>query len=181
MKLIFSNIFLKLISFINLPYSMLYANVPNSEPALYTPRVPNSLTVGVPRTRIRTTYQKNRELCDYVPEYGIDYEDTFAPVAQITYVRSLLAIVAVRQWKLFQMDVKNVFHHGDLTEEVYMHPHLGYHSPHKACKLQKALYGFKQAPRALFAKFSSTLTIQFVFLFVHMILLYSLEEVIVVL
>lgn len=49
----------------------------------------------------------------YTQEYGIDYEETFAPVARITSVRSLLAIAAVRKWKLFQMDVKNAFLHGD--------------------------------------------------------------------
>uniref|UniRef100_A0A2N9GCA0 CCHC-type domain-containing protein n=1 Tax=Fagus sylvatica TaxID=28930 RepID=A0A2N9GCA0_FAGSY len=56
----------------------------------------------------------------YAQEYGIDYEETFAPVACITSVRSLLAIAAVHQWPLFQMDVKNAFLNGDLTEEVYM-------------------------------------------------------------
>jgi len=84
----------------------------------------------------------------YTQEYGIDCEETFAPIARLTSVCSLSAIVAARKWKLFQMDVKNTFLHGDLTEEVYMLPPLGYHAPHKVCKLQKALYGLKQAPKA---------------------------------
>jgi hypothetical protein len=78
----------------------------------------------------------------------------FAPVARLTSVRSLLAVVAVRHWQLFQMDVKNAFLNGDLTEEVYMHPPPGYHHPpHKVCRLRRALYGLKQAPCAWFAKF----------------------------
>ena len=56
----------------------------------------------------------------YAQEYGIDYEETFAPVAHITSVRSLLAITAVHQWPFFQIDVKNAFLNGDLIEEVYM-------------------------------------------------------------
>ena len=92
-------------------------------------------------------------------EYGIDYEETFAPVARVTSVRSLLAIAAIRRWPLFQMDVKNAFLNGDLAEEVYMRPPSGVnHPPGHVCKLQKALYGLKQAPRAWFEKFSTTLT-----------------------
>jgi hypothetical protein len=83
----------------------------------------------------------------YAQEYGIDYEETFAPVARITSVRSLLAIAAVHQWPLFQMDVKNVFLNGDLTEEVYMQAPPGYSDcPDKVCLLRRALYGLKQAP-----------------------------------
>ncbi|KAL0540368.1 hypothetical protein IC582_024605 [Cucumis melo] len=95
----------------------------------------------------------------YSQEYGIDYEETFAPVARMTSVRSLLAVAAAKQWPLLQMDVKNAFLNGTLFEEVYMKPPPGTSSPpHKVCLLRRALYGLKQAPRAWFATFSSTIT-----------------------
>ncbi|MBV8801742.1 MAG: hypothetical protein JO131_02020, partial [Gammaproteobacteria bacterium] len=94
----------------------------------------------------------------YTQEYGIDYEETFAPVARLTSVRALIAVASARKWSLFQMDVKNAFLNGDLTEEVYMQPPPGYlHAPNQVCRLRKALYGLKQAPRAWFSKFSSAL------------------------
>ena len=89
----------------------------------------------------------------------IDHEETIAPVARITSVRTLLAIAASRQWALTQMDVKNAFMNGELLEEVYMHPPLGYTcQENKVCRLRKALYGLKQAPRAWFAKFHSIIS-----------------------
>jgi hypothetical protein len=92
----------------------------------------------------------------YAQEYGIDYEETFASVARITSVHSLLTIATVHQWPLFQMDIKNAFLNGDLTKEVYMQAPLGYSEcPDKVCLLCRALYGLKQAPRAWFGKFSS--------------------------
>ena len=56
----------------------------------------------------------------FTQEYGIDYEETFAPVARISSICALLAVAAARKWDLFQMDVKNAFLNGDLREEVYM-------------------------------------------------------------
>ena len=56
----------------------------------------------------------------FTQEYGIDYEETFTPIARISSVRALLAVAAPSKWDLFQMDVKNAFLNGNLSEEVYM-------------------------------------------------------------
>ena len=61
----------------------------------------------------------------FTQEYGIDSEKTFASVARISYVRALLAVAATSKWDLFQMDVKNAFLNGNLSEEVYMQPPPG--------------------------------------------------------
>ena len=99
---------------------------------------------------------------DFTQEYEIDYEETFAPMARLSSVRTLIFISACRKWPLFQMDVKNDFLNGELSEEVYMKLPPGYSHPlgfpHKVCRLWRALYGLNQAPRAWFAKFSSTIS-----------------------
>ena len=83
----------------------------------------------------------------FTQEYGIDYKETFAPVACISSVRALLAVAAASKWDLFQMDVKNSFLNGDLSEEVYMQPPPGLSvESNKVCHLRRVLYGFKQAP-----------------------------------
>ena len=94
----------------------------------------------------------------FTQEYDIDYEETFAPVARISSVCALLAVAAARKWDLFQMDVKNAFLNGELSEEVYMQPPPGLSVDlNKVCHFRRALYGLKQAPQAWFAKFSSTI------------------------
>jgi len=87
----------------------------------------------------------------YAQTYGIDYEETYNLVAKMTTVRAIIAITIAKGWLLHQMDVKNVFLHGDLQEEVYMEQPPGYVDqthPNLVCRLKKALYGLKQAPRA---------------------------------
>nr|GEZ36898.1 zinc finger, CCHC-type [Tanacetum cinerariifolium] len=81
---------------------------------------------------------------------GIDYFDTYAPVVRITTIRLLLALAAIHNLVIHQMDIKTTFLNGDLDEEVYMKQPEGFVMPgneHKVCKLVKSLYGLKQAPQ----------------------------------
>jgi hypothetical protein len=83
-------------------------------------------------------------------EYGLDYEKTFAPVAKMTIVRTVMAIALLKGWSLRQMDVKNAFLHGDPKEEIFMSTPLGLFptSSVEVCRLKQSLYGLKQAPQA---------------------------------
>src|SRR3954468_1715351 len=93
-------------------------------------------------------------------EHGRDYDETFAPVAHMTTVRSLLAVASVRHWSVSQLDVQNAFLNGQLSEEVYMQPPPGYSVPEgMVCRLRRSLYGLKQAPRAWFERFASVVTV----------------------
>ncbi|KAJ9535774.1 hypothetical protein OSB04_un001074 [Centaurea solstitialis] len=97
----------------------------------------------------------------YTQTHGIDYTETFAPVAKINTVRVLLSLAANLDWPLRQFDVKNAFLHGDLSEEVYMDPPPGCvmteNQKNKVCKLKKSLYGLKQSPRAWFGRFTKAM------------------------
>lgn len=91
----------------------------------------------------------------YTQKYGIDYGDTFAPVAKMNTIRVLISIAANKDWPLKQFDVKNAFLNGYLEEEVYMDPPPGIDCGGSVCKLRRALYGLKQSPRAWFGRFSN--------------------------
>jgi hypothetical protein len=87
----------------------------------------------------------------YVQVAGLDFEETFAPVARLESIRILLACAAHHSYKLFQMDVKSAFLNGPIKEEVYMEQPPGFEDdryPDYVYKLSKALYGLKQALRA---------------------------------
>jgi hypothetical protein len=91
----------------------------------------------------------------YSKKDGIDYKETFAPVARLEVIRILLAFSVAKGFKLHQMDVKSAFLNGVLEEEVYVRQPLGFESekyPHRVYKLRKALYGLKYAPRAWYGR-----------------------------
>jgi transposase InsO family protein len=91
---------------------------------------------------------------------GIDYNETFAPVARFDSIRAILSMVAHHDWELHQMDVKSAYLNGDLDEEIYMHQPLGFVTGDTgglACKLNKSLYGLKQAGRTWNKRIDSAL------------------------
>ena len=97
----------------------------------------------------------------YTQIYGLYYCDTFSPVAKITIVRLFVAMAAMRHWPLHQLDIKNVFLHGDLEEDIYMEQPPGFVAQGESglvCKLHWSLYGLKQSPRAWFGKFSHVIS-----------------------
>nr|GEV45898.1 retrovirus-related Pol polyprotein from transposon TNT 1-94 [Tanacetum cinerariifolium] len=87
----------------------------------------------------------------YNQQEGIDYDETYAPVARLESIRILLAYACCYMFKLFQMDVKSDFLNGVIDEKVYVMQPLGFvdfQKPNRVYKLKKALYGLKQAPKA---------------------------------
>src|SRR5580765_7828591 len=91
---------------------------------------------------------------------GIDYTETFAPVARLEAIRLLISFSVNHNIILYQMDVKSAFLNGYISEEVYVHQPPGFESsnhPEKVFKLKKSLYGLKQAPRAWYERLSNFL------------------------
>ncbi|TLX69534.1 hypothetical protein E9993_22935, partial [Labilibacter sediminis] len=96
----------------------------------------------------------------YRQKEGLDYFDTYSPVTRITSIRMVLAIAAIRNLQIHQMDVKTAFLNGELEEEIYMEQPEGFVASgyeNKVCKLVKSLYGLKQAPKQWHQKFDQAM------------------------
>ena len=96
----------------------------------------------------------------YSQEEGIDFDETFAPVARLQAIRMLIALASFMKFKLFQMDVKIAFLNWVLSEEVYVKQSPRFEDsvqPEYVFRLKHALYGLKQAPRAWYERLSKFL------------------------
>ena len=93
---------------------------------------------------------------------GVDYHETFAPVAKMDSIRLILVISASKHWEVHHMDVNSAFLHRYIHEEIYMKKPKGYITdPSLVCKLKKSLYGLKQAPREWYSKMDAFLSQNF--------------------
>ncbi|KAK9074412.1 hypothetical protein SSX86_007010 [Deinandra increscens subsp. villosa] len=105
---------------------------------------------------------KARLVCDgRSQQVGIDCDETFSPVVKPATIRTVLTIATHHGWDISQLDVKNAFLHGHLSETVYMHQPMGFRDPRfpdHVCRLKRSLYGLKQAPRAWYQRFTDFVT-----------------------
>ena len=97
------------------------------------------------------TYKARLVAKGFTQTHGVDYDETFSPVAMLKSIRILVAIAAYYDYEIWQMDVKTAFLNGNLEEDVYMSQPEGFvhpEYPNKVCKLQRSIYGLKQASRS---------------------------------
>jgi hypothetical protein len=96
-------------------------------------------------------YKARWVLRGFTQHPAVDYDETFSPIVKPATVRTVLALTASHAWPIQQLDVKNAFLHGTLSETVFCSQPTGFANPAKpdlVCRLNKSLYGLKQAPRA---------------------------------
>jgi hypothetical protein len=105
-------------------------------------------------------YKARWVLRGFTQRPGIDYDETFSPVVKPATVRTVLSLAVSRSWPVHQLDVKNAFLHGTLSETVYCAQPAGFEDtsrPDFVCRLNRSLYGLKQAPRAWYSRFATFL------------------------
>lgn len=132
------------------------------------PRLKNSNVVGskwIFRTKFNSDgtierYKARLVAQGFTQILGLDFSHTFSPVVKASTVRIVLSIAVMQQWPLHQLDVKNAFLNGCLTDTVFMEQtpvFINDQFPLHVCRLKKALYGLKQAPCAWFQRLSTFL------------------------
>ena len=105
------------------------------------------------------TYKARLVAKGFKQTHGIDYDETFSPVAMLKSIRILIAIAAYHDYEIWKMDVKTAFLNGNLLEDVYMTQPEGFVQPKnsgKVCKLQRSIYGLKQASRSWNLRFDES-------------------------
>jgi hypothetical protein len=105
-------------------------------------------------------YKARWVLRGFTQRPGVDYDETFSPVVKFATVRAVLSLALSRDWAIHQLDVKNAFLRGTLTETVYCSQPTGFVDADRldlVCQLNRSLYGLKQAPQAWYSRFASYL------------------------
>ena len=103
-------------------------------------------------------YKARWVLRGFTQRPGVDYDETFSPVVKFATVRAVLSLALSRDWAIHQLDVKNAFLHGTLTETVYCSQPTGFVDkthPDLVYRLNRSLYSLKQASRAWYSRFAS--------------------------
>jgi hypothetical protein len=106
-------------------------------------------------------YKAHWALRGFTQRPDIDYDETFSPVVKPATVRTILSLAVSRSWPVHQLDVKNAFLHGTLSETVYCSQPTRFVDPAQpdcVCLLNKSLYGLKQVPRAWYNRFATYIT-----------------------
>ncbi|WVZ90344.1 hypothetical protein U9M48_036653 [Paspalum notatum var. saurae] len=105
-------------------------------------------------------YKARWVLRGFTQQPGVDFDEMFSPVVKPATIRTVLSLALSNNWPVHQLDVKNAFLHGTLSETVFCSQPTGFVDaahPNHVCRLNKSLYGLKQAPRAWYSCFAAHL------------------------